>query len=184
MHLLLNNLTDKELLLRIKKFQDREAAGVLLDRYSHLLVAVSLPRFTSEKTAEVALPELTRQLYTRIQSAFGKLNESVYALVQSYFGKGSSVPVFYPNQALYRLETRIEHAGNNPIAKEALMTHLEKALTKLNAEDLQLITQFYLEQQSFSDIAKKQNISKDKVRHTLKGVKKKLATHLMDQAYE
>lgn len=184
MHLLLNNLTDKELLLRIKKFQDREAAGVLLDRYSHLLIAVSLPRFTSEKTAEIALPELTRQLYTRVQSAFGKLNESVYALVQSYFGKGSSVPVFYPNQALYRLETRIEHAGNNPIAKEALMTHLEKALTKLNAEELQLITQFYLEQLSFSDIAKKQNISKDKVRHTLKGVKKKLATHLMDQAYE
>lgn len=184
MHLLLNNLTDKELLLRIKKFHDREAAGVLLDRYSHLLVAVSLPKLSNEKTAETAFPELTRQLYNRVQTAFGKINESVYALVQSYFGKGGSVPVFYPNQTLYRLETRIEHAGNNPIAKEALLTHLEKALTQLNAEDLQLITLFYLEQQSFSDIAKKQNISRDKVRHTLKGVKKKLATHLMDQAYE
>lgn len=184
MHLLLNNLTDKELLLRIRKFQDREAAGVLLDRYSHLLVAVCLPRLNSEKTAETALPDLSKQLYNRVQTAFGKINESIYALVQSYFGKGNSVPVFYPNQALYRLETRIEHAGNNPIAKEALLKHLENALSQLKAEDLQLISQFYLEQQSFSDIAKKQNISKDKVRHTLKGVKKKLATHLMDQAYE
>ena len=43
MHLQLNNLNDKELLLRMRKSQDREAAGVLLDRYSHLLVAVCLP---------------------------------------------------------------------------------------------------------------------------------------------
>lgn len=184
MHLLLNNLNDKELLLRIRKFQDREAVGVLMDRYSHLLVAVSLPKLTKEKTAETAFPELTKQLYGRIQTAFGKINESVYALVQSYFGKGNTVPVFYPNQAMYRLETRIEHAGNNPIAKEALLKHLEKAIAALRADELQLITQFYLEQRSFSDISKQQHISYDKVRHTLKGVKKKLATHLMDQAYE
>ena len=98
MHLLLNNLNDKELLLRIRKLKDREAAGVLLGRYSHLLVAVSLPRLSSEKTAEEAFPTLTRQLFTRLQSAYGKLTKPFMKRCSITFIKAAKRPTLISQQ--------------------------------------------------------------------------------------
>ncbi len=187
MHLLLNNLNDKELLLRIRKLQDREAAGALLGRYSHLLVAVSLPRLSSEKTAEEAFPALTRQLFTRLQSAYGKVSETVHETVQYYFHKGGKTA--YPYQptapaAIQRLETRVELAGNNPIEKDAIAARLEKALEALQADERLLVTRFYLEHRPMQELARAQHTTTDKIRNSLKQVRKKIATHLMDEAYE
>ncbi len=188
MHLLLNNLTDKELLLRIRKHQDQEAAGALLDRYSHLLVALSLPHLSAESRAETAFPDLTRQLYARLlHSTTNKVNEVLYALVTSYFSMRDKtqppLPLPY-EQAIQRLETRVENAGNNPIEKEALAAQLEKAFGTLQADEQMMVTRFYLEHQSLSDLAESQHTTTDEVRNKLKGAKKKLATYLMDQAYE
>lgn len=183
MHLLLNNLNDKELLLRVRKLQDREAAGVLLDRYSHLLVAVSLPMLTTESTPEDAFPAITRQLLSRLQSVYGKVNETVYEMVQHYFSKSSKTTLPYrPGQtAVQRLESRVDHAGNNPIERDNIAGRLEEAMTRLQPDELQLITRFYLEHRSLQDLAKAQHSTTDKIRNNLKNVKKKLATHLMDQ---
>jgi RNA polymerase sigma factor (sigma-70 family) len=183
MHLLLNNLNDKELLLRIRKTQDREAAGVLLGRYSHLLVAVSLPRLSNEKTAEEAFPVLTRQLFTRLQSTYGKISEAIYEMVQYYFHKGNKAPLPYPAApaAIQRIESRVDLAGNNPIDKNTIAARLEEALDALQADERQLITRFYLEHRSLQELAKMQHTTTDKVRNNLKNVRKKLATHLMDQ---
>lgn len=186
MHLLLNNMNDKELLLRIRKTQDREAAGVLLDRYSHLLVAVSLPRLQAEKTAEEAFPALTRQLSTRLQTAYGKVSEIVHDVVQQYFSKSGKSTYTYPHAsaAIHRLENRVDQAGNNPIEKNTIAARLETALDALPADEKRLVTGFYLEHRSLLELAKAQHTTADKIRNQLKEVRKKLATHLMDQPYE
>lgn len=189
MHLQLNNLNDKELLLRMRKLQDREAAGVLLDRYSHLLVAVCLPKLSQEKNAETVFPALTRQLFTQLSSSFGKINEAVYAIVQSYFSKGNKTNAAYPPplqtvQAIQKLESQVELAGNNPIAKAALTERIEQALQTLSGEETQLVTGFYLEHLSLQELAVRQRTTADKIRNSLKGIRKKIATQLKDVAYE
>lgn len=184
MHLLLNNLNDKELLLRIRKLQDREAAGALLDRYSHLLVAMSIPKLTTEKTAEEAFPALIRQLFTRLQSTYGKINETIYEMVQYYFHKGSRTqPPFShaSSDAVQRIESRVELAGNNPIEKNTIASRLEDGLAALQADERQLVTRFYLEHQSLQELARAQHTTTDKVRNNLKNIRKKLAVHLMDK---
>ncbi|RPD43258.1 RNA polymerase sigma factor [Chitinophaga barathri] len=187
MHLQLNNLNDKELLLRMRKLQDREAAGVLLDRYSHLLVAVCMPKLSKEKPAETVFPAITRQLFTQLSSSFGKINETVYAIVQSYFVKGNKPTAQYippPSQAIQRLELQVEQAGNNPIAKATLTARIEQALSQLSKEEAELLTGFYLEHQTLQDLAQRRHITADKVRNSLKGIRKKIATQLKDVAYE
>ncbi|MGN7723342.1 hypothetical protein [Chitinophaga sp. 22620] len=187
MHLQLNNLNDKELLLRMRKLQDREAAGVLLDRYSHLLVAVCLPKLSQEKPAETVFPALIRQLSTQLSSSFGKLNETVYAIVQSYFVRGNKTTAHYiapHTQPIQRLETQVEHAGNNPIARTTLTARIEQALSGLNKEEEALITGFYLEHQTLQELAQQHRTTADKVRNSLKGIRKKIATQLKDVAYE
>ncbi|WP_343703608.1 sigma factor-like helix-turn-helix DNA-binding protein [Chitinophaga sp.] len=184
MHLLLNNLNDKELLLRIRKLQDREAAGVLLDRYSHLLVATSLPRLGPENAAEEAFPALVRQLFTRLQSSYGKVSDTIYEMVQYYFHKGNKNPLPYPPSsptAIQRLENRVDLAGNNPIEKDTIASRLEEGLNTLQPEERQLVTRFYLEHQSLQELARAQHTTTDKIRNHLRQIRKKLATHLMDQ---
>ncbi len=187
MHLQLNNLNDKELLLRMRKLQDREAAGVLLDRYSHLLVAVCLPKLSQEKPAETVFPALIRQMSSQLSSSFGKLNETVYAIVQSYFVKGYKTTAQYISpltQPIQRLETQVEHAGNNPIARATITARIEQALSQLNKEEAALVTGFYLEHQTLQELARHQHTTADKVRNSLKGIRKKIATQLKDVAYE
>ena len=182
MQLLLNNLSDKELLYRIRKLEDREAAGVLLDRYSHLLVAACLPRLTQEQRAEVVFPALTQQLFSRSQFLYGKVNQAVYTLIQNYFNTGSKLHTtpYEPRhaQAVHHLESRVEHAGTNPIERETLARQLELALEKLDGMEKQLIAQFYIEHRSFSELSQMHNTTAEKIRNQLSKAKKKLATQI------
>ncbi|GEP98132.1 RNA polymerase sigma factor [Chitinophaga cymbidii] len=182
MHLLLNNLSDKELLYRIRKLEDREAAGVLLDRYSHLLVAACLPRLNQEQRAEVVFPAITQQLYARFQFLYGKVNQAVHTLVLNYFATGSALHTtpYEPRhaQAVQHLEARVEHAGTNPIERETLARQLEAALEKLDATERKLITQFYIEHHSLRELARIHNSTAEKIRNQLSKAKKKLAAQI------
>ncbi|MGX5816866.1 RNA polymerase sigma factor [Chitinophaga lutea] len=186
MHFRLNNLNDRELLVRVRKHQDREAAGALLERYAHLLVAVSLPRLAGEEDAVEAYPAITRQLFSRLQTGIVKVNEAVYAAVQNYFSRsGKIMPLQQPDKKpVHQLESKLDQAHNNPIEKERMAARMEDALGRLSEGERQLITRFYLEHRSLQDLAKAQHSTTEKVRNSLKNAKQQLATHLMHQAYE
>lgn len=179
MHLLAN-LTDRELLIRIRKLYDREAIGVLLGRYCHLMVAMCLPRLGKDATADVVFPELVRQISGRLEHTTGKMNEQVHQSVYAYFSKKMQpfIPPPY-SQAVRRLENRVENAGNNPIERQALAGQLEKAITRLGAEELQLVQQFYVEHRLLKDLASERQTTPEKLRSQLKSIKKKLATQLI-----
>jgi DNA-directed RNA polymerase specialized sigma24 family protein len=53
----------------------------------------------------------------------------------------------------------------------------------LNAEEKELITQFYLENKSFADLSAATGISREKLRSQLKAAKGKLAKLFMNQGY-
>ncbi|WP_341839071.1 hypothetical protein [Chitinophaga caseinilytica] len=180
MHLQLNNLSDRELLLRFRKFREREAAGVLLDRYSHLLVAVCLPGLDERHPAETVFPELTGKLFDQLQHATGRVNEIMHGLVQQYFGKTRKAPP----AAMRELESRVEHAGNNPIEKMALAAQLENALGRLIPEDMDLLNEFYLEHKPLQELARSRHIDSGQVRDRLKSIRQQVATYMKEAAYE
>lgn len=182
MHLQLNNLSDKELLLRFRKFREREAAGVLLDRYSHLLVAVCLPGLDAQHQADTVFPDLTVRLYNQLQSPAGKINDAIHGMVQQYFGKvrkGGG-----PQPAVRELEYRIEQAGSNPIEKTALAGQLENALGRLIPEDMELLNEFYLEHITLREIARRRHTAPAQIRERIRCIRQSVATFMKEAAYE
>lgn len=184
MHLRLENLPDKELLTRIRKFEDKEAVAVLLSRYSHLIAAVSIPKLNNDKTAQNVYPQLLNDLVENIQTQpIYKVNDWLQRFLTAYFSKSVVIPKNIP-QAVYKVESKVEKAKSNPIEKGALVDDLHVAMKVLSPEEMHVAKQFYLEDKSFDQIAGHKNISAEKVRAMLMNIKRKLATNLIDQAYE
>lgn len=188
MHQQLTNLSDKELISRARKLKDREAEGVLMDRYSHLLVAVSLPHGDQHQANPgVVFPALMQRLSASLKTqTIYKANEWMLHIVNGYFSNPDKNIPFYPSRDvrdLLHIENKVERASTNAIEREELVIQLAQALQRLPAEEQELLRQFYLEHHTFSDIAAQKGIDRHKVRQLIKAAKTKLARLYMNQSY-
>jgi DNA-directed RNA polymerase specialized sigma24 family protein len=189
MHQQLTNLSDKELISRARKQKDREAEGVLLDRYSHLLVAVTLPYLhtTPAPDTNIVFPALLQRLSASLKTqTIYKANEWILHTQKGYTGKAEKNSPFYPSRDgrdLLHIENKVEKASTNIIDRQDLAVRLEQALQRMSADDRDLITQFYLENKTFADLSASKGITRDKLRSQLKAAKGKLAKLFMNQGY-
>jgi len=185
----LRNLSDKELISRARKLKDREAEGVLLERYSHLLVAVCLPSFknNSGTNPQTLFPSLLQRLSNSLKTqTIQKASEWIHQTVRSYFANPEKQVPYYPSRDArdqLHTENRVEKAATNTIEKQALITQVQKALSGLSAEDRFLVEQFYLENQTFTDLAAQKGYTTEKVRQLLRKAKSRLAMQLTNQTY-
>ncbi|MFB6457348.1 RNA polymerase sigma factor [Chitinophaga sp. Hz27] len=189
MHQQLTSLSDKELISRTRKQKDREAEGVLMDRYSHLLVAISLPQLNSRTNLDpnVVFPNLLQRLSASLKTqSIYKANEWILHTLRGYFSKQEKTTPFYPSRDgrdIMHIENKVEKASTNTIDREELVIRLEQALHRLPAEDRALLQEFYLENKSFTELAAAKGWNRDKVRNQLKVAKNKLAKLFINQAY-
>ncbi|NLR58534.1 sigma-70 family RNA polymerase sigma factor [Chitinophaga polysaccharea] len=182
----LTNLSDKELISRARKQHDREAEGVLMDRYSHLLVAVTLPHLSQQSNLDpnVVFPSLLQRLSASLKTqTIYKVNEWILHIQKGYLSKPEKNTPFYPSRDgrdLLHIENTVDKAATNIIDRQDLIVRLEQALQRLNADDRALITQFYLENKPFADLSATTGISREKLRTQLKAAKGKLAKLFMN----
>ncbi|HVI48369.1 MAG TPA: sigma factor-like helix-turn-helix DNA-binding protein [Chitinophaga sp.] len=189
MHQQLTNLSDKELISRARKQKDREAEGVLMDRYSHLMVAVTLPYLKNNPSLDPGMifPALLQRLSASLKTqTIYKANEWILHTQKGYLGKPERNTPFYPSRDgrdLLHIENKVEKASTNIIDQQDLAVRLEQALQRMSAEDRELLTAFYIENKSFADLSAAKGISRDKLRSQLKTAKGKLAKLYMNQGY-
>jgi RNA polymerase sigma factor (sigma-70 family) len=185
----LTNLSDKELISRARKQHDREAEGVLMDRYSHLLVAVTIPYLSNNSHLDpnVVFPTLLQRLSASLKTqTIYKVNEWILHIQQGYLSKPEKNTPFYPSRDgrdLLHIENTVEKAATNIIDRQDLAIRLEQALQRLPPEDNTLLTQFYLENKTFADLSASTGLSREKLRTQLKAAKGKLAKLFMNQGY-
>ena len=185
----LTNLSDKELISRARKQHDREAEGVLMDRYSHLLVAVTIPYLSHNPHLDpnVVFPTLLQRLSASLKTqTIYKVNEWILHILQGYLSKPEKNTPFYPSRDgrdLLHIENMADKAATNIIDRQDLAIRLEQALQRLPAEDNALLTQFYLENKTFTDLSASTGLSREKLRTQLKAAKGKLAKLFMNQGY-
>ena len=185
----LTNLSDKELISRARKQHDREAEGVLMDRYSHLLVAVTIPYLSHNPHPDpnVVFPTLLQRLSASLKTqTIYKVNEWILHILQGYLSKPEKNTPFYPSRDgrdLLHIENMVDKAATNIIDRQDLAIRLEQALQRLPAEDNALLTQFYLENKTFTDLSASTGLSREKLRTQLKAAKGKLAKLFMNQGY-
>lgn len=185
----LTHLSDKELISRVRKLKDREAEGVLLERYSHLLVAVCLPDMnkTPGSSPQTVFPPLLQRLSNGLKTlTINKANEWIYYTIQAQQGHADKQTPYYPSREskdLQYLAAQVEKAASNNIEKQDLLQRLQQAMQKLSAEERALLEAFYLDSKSFEELATTHKQHTDKIRGMLKQAKRKLTVQMMNLSY-
>lgn len=186
----LTNLSDKDLISRARKLKDQEAEGVLLERYSHLMVAVCLPYLNTAPgtAADDVFPALLQRLSNSLKTqTIHKVNEWIHYNVKAIQDKSDrNLPFFSSTESreIQQVENRIEQAAMNQKEQQQLIAQMNVVISQLPAEEKYFLTQFYLEQQPLAQLAGTKKYSIDKTRQILKNAKQHMASILMKQTYE
>jgi hypothetical protein len=178
----LTNLPDNELMARARKLKDEEAAGILLERYSHLLATVSLPSLNNSygHTPDEFYPSLLQRLLSSLQTqTIPKIGEWMQFFIKSHGSRAERNTFFFPSSAsrdITQLEYKVERANSNLLQKQQLALTMEAVLDQLEIADRELLTEFYLEQKTFAEIAAEQGYTIEQTRTLLKRSKQEMAS--------
>jgi hypothetical protein len=180
----LANLTDNELMARARKLKDEEAAGILLERYSHLLAAVSLPSLNSyDNTPDEFFPSLLQRLFNSLQTqTIPKIGEWMQFFIKSQGNRTARNRFYFPSSAssdITRVEYKVEKANSDLLQKQQLASTMKAVFDQLDTADRDLLTEFYIEQKTFAEIAGEQGYTIEETRKLLKRSKQELASHIL-----
>ncbi len=170
-----NHITDVQLIDRFVSDQNKEWLGILLERYTLLLLGVCMKYLKNEEAAKDAV----QQVFLKALNEMGKY------------------PINYPKSWLYKVacnhclmqlrdqKTSLSLADNAYLVddtsdlqdhqlKEVNLTLLETCITELNKEQQTCITLFYLEKQSYQAIGEATGMSSLQVKSHIQNGKRNL----------
>ena len=186
----LTNLSDKELISRARKLKDQEAEGVLMERYSHLMVAVCLPYLNNgpATSPEDVYPALLQRLSGSLKTqTIPKANEWIHYTIRAQQSPTDKNSPFFPStesRDQQQIEAKIEKAATNQKEQQQLITTIGRVLDKLAPEEKYLLKEFYINNKTFAELAEAKQLSVGKLRQTLQQAKQKMASLLMNETYE
>ena len=150
-----NHIDDNELLRKFYADHDNEWLGILLQRYTMLLLGVSMKYLKNEEEAKDC-----------VQQVFLKAISELHKYKVDYFK--SWIYMVAKNHCLMKLREKGKHTTeinerimSAPNENENKSVHIEKdktlnnmaaALQQLNKEQQQCVTLFYLEKKSYQEI--------------------------------
>ena len=172
-----NQLSDTELLQRFYADHNNEWLGILLHRYTMLLLGVSMKYLKNEEEAKDA-----------VQQVFLKIINELHKYQVEYFK--SWIYMIAKNHCLMilrdkgRFNTEIDERSmatpaeteekTDQLEKEKTLTHLAGALQQLNKEQQLCVTLFYLQKKSYQEIAQQTSYSIMQVKSHIQNGKRNL----------
>lgn len=171
------HISDTELLNRFYAGHDNEWLGILLERYTMLLLGVSMKYLKNGEEARDA-----------VQQVFLKAIGELHKYKVEYFK--SWIYMIAKNHCLMKLRDKgrftaeiNEQSLVSPAEPELKSSHIEKettlnnlsgALQQLNKEQQLCVTLFYLEKKSYQEIANQSNLSVMQVKSHIQNGKRNL----------
>jgi predicted DNA-binding protein YlxM (UPF0122 family) len=182
----LANLPDTELMARARKLKDEEAAGILLERYSHLLAAVSLPSLDNyDNTPDEFFPSLLKRLFKSLQTqTIPKIGEWMQFFIKSQSNREARNTYYFPTSAssdITRLENKAEKANSNLLQRKELTATMKEAFDDLDTSHKEVLKEFYFDQKTFAEIAADREYTMDKIRKMIKRSKQELASLILEK---
>mgnify|MGYP001600995515 CR=1 FL=1 len=172
-----NHISDGELLQRFYKDHDNEWLGILLERYTMLLLGVSMKYLKNEEEAKDA-----------VQQVFLKAINELHKYKVEYFK--SWIYMVAKNHCLMKLRDKGRFSGeinehmmaaadgpeekNNYIEKDKTLSNLAEALQQLNKEQQLCVTLFYLEKKSYQEITQQTSFDLMQVKSHIQNGKRNL----------
>jgi RNA polymerase sigma factor (sigma-70 family) len=151
-----SHISDAELLNQFYADHNNEWLGILLERYTMLLLGVSMKYLKNEEEAKDAVQQVFLKAINELHKYKVEYFKSwIYMIAKNYClmqlrDKGR----FSAEINERTLTTPAEQDGNNiHIQKDKTLDNLAGALLQLNKEQQQCVTLFYLEKKSYQEIA-------------------------------
>ena len=172
-----NHITDNELLKRYYSDGDNEWLGILLERYTMLLLGVCMKYLKNEEDAKDSVQQVFLKVINDLPRYKVEFFKSwLYMVAKNHClmklrEKGKIITEI--NEQIAGPEHYTE-SKNIAIEKENSLTNMEEALAKLNMEQKLCVTLFYLQKQSYQQIAGNTGFSVMQVKSHIQNGKRNL----------
>lgn len=170
-----DHITDNELLERFYSDQDTQWLGILLQRYTFLLLGLCMKYLKNEEASKDAV----QQIFLKAITELGKykvvyIKSWLYMIAKNHcLMKLRDKNIFIPVEE--RAELASEDTNHMELAdKEATLVVLEQALEELNSEQKTCVTLFYLQKKSYQEIADSTGFSLLQVKSYIQNGKRNL----------
>ena len=172
-----NDIDDAELLENFYRDHDNKWLGILLPRYTLLLLGVCMKYLKNEEDAKDAV----QQIFLKIISELHKykveyLKSWIYMIAKNHCLMQLRNHKYSPVE----LNEKIVPAQNisadktELLEKDKLLNKMQRAVKQLNPEQQQCVILFYLEKKSYSEIVEITGFSLMKVKSSLQNGKRNL----------
>lgn len=173
-----DHITDQEILDRFYTDGDNEWLGILLERYTLLILGVCMKYLKNEEEARdavqqvflKAITELHKYHVTYFKSWLYMISKN-HCLMRLRDANGKNVKAIQENM----LSTAQDNpASRTPAENDRLLSILEMSLQELNKEQKQCVTLFYLEKKSYQEIAENTGFTLMQVKSHIQNGKRNL----------
>jgi RNA polymerase sigma-70 factor (ECF subfamily) len=171
------HISDNELLENYYQSRDQQWIGILLERYTMLLLGVCMKYLKNEEEAKDAV----QQVFLKVLTEVSKYKIEYFKTWLYMVAKNHCLMKLRGQQGKYtkelKEETAIEHQQadkNELLANENTFLLLEQSIGELNEEQKQCVTLFYLQKKSYQEIATTTGLSLMQVKSHIQNGKRNL----------
>lgn len=172
-----NHIEDGELLKRFYADKDNEWLGILLQRYTLLLLGVCMKYLKNEEEAKDGVQQVFLKAITELHKYKVDYFKSwLYMVAKNYCLMKLRDKGKHPVEITEKLLSAPDETEDKKkfIAKDVALSHMETALEQLNAEQQQCITLFYLQKKSYQEITVQTGLSLLQVKSNIQNGKRNL----------
>lgn len=169
------DISDQDLLEKFKRDQDSQWLGILFQRYTLMLLGVSMKYLKNEEAAKDAVQQVFLKALTELQKyPVAYIKSWLYSITRNYClmqlrDKTHLISVSEDmnfGEASFLQDTAIE--------KEQTFLVLEQSISELNAPQKTCVTLFYLQKRSYQEIVESTGYSLLQVKSYIQNGKRNL----------
>jgi RNA polymerase sigma-70 factor (ECF subfamily) len=182
-----NHISDTELLQKFYKDHDNIWLGILLPRYTLLLLGVCMKYLKNEEDAR----DCVQQIFLKVINELHKYQVDYFKSWIYMIAKNHCLMKLRGNKNFsVELNEHIIPADNGSIdindhiERDRLLHKLQEAIKKLNTEQQQCVNLFYLQKKSYSEVAEITGFSMLQVKSHLQNGKRNLKLMMEDSSLQ
>ena len=176
------HISDQELLEKFHSSRDNQWLGILLQRYTLLLLGVCMKYLKNEEEARDSVQQVFLKVITELHKYKVEYFKSwVYMVAKNHClmkirDRQSKAPTELKEHLVVIASDETEKA--EVVAKDKQLEMMEECLKELNREQQQCVTLFYLEKKSYQEITELTGFSLLQVKSYIQNGKRNLKISL------
>jgi len=184
--------SDEALLETFKRSGDRDALGVLFERYSHLVFGVCLKYLKNEEDAKDATIQIYEKLIVDLRRfEVKKFSYWVHSVARNYclmMLRSRKAMHYVDSETSPGIDSFVENDPpehlNEAVEKEMQLQLLEEAIGSLNEEQKICIEMFYLKKMCYQDVSEISGFTLKQVKSYIQNGKRNIKLYMENKKDE